>query len=254
MADVVEVQPLGDSHAGIRPYTDRSTSIGGVAALIPDASVNDSFVLAEVIAPEISEIALVSTAGFPVSGGAVYLAFSHTAGGVADTQPQPIESYTTANLVPTDASIPVNDITLFTNTTLAPPYWVDIGYADLRHWTTDRVWVTGTAGSDLTLDPSGLIRQAAPAGTVVRLARSKEELLTYTSVKAGNTLSFSPPIVVQYTHHTNESAVVVLVNSSPDPTGFDFALRMPPDLYFRLQSLLDLVRAAGVEVVFINKR
>ncbi len=255
MADVLSTSPVADKHEGIVDYESRSTRSAlalpagtGIEARWPVISSVDR-TSAEIVAPAVEEILIDDTTNFP-STGKVYLNFSRTAGGVADNIPFTTEVKTTASVVATDVFIPVPDVNVFpvaAASTLSP-FVVILDPGGLKE---ERVLVTGSTGSQLDLASS--LRFPHAANTRVEHINSKEELLTYTSV-VGNTLRFSPPIVLQFSHSPGESAILSLVDSEPSEEGYDFPLYLPPDLSFRLQSLLDLVRAAGVNVKFIDQR
>ena len=257
LADVLSTTILVDSHDGIVDYNNRSTvtALTAVEASYPQISSTD-ITQSEIVAPEVTEITINTPTNFPDSGGKVYLNFSKTAGGANDVIPFTVETITDASVPSLNTFIPVVSLADFpdpADVSVATPFVVVLDPGGLKEEIL-RVVNIDVPNSELDLDnPDNLLRFAHPAGTLVRHVTSKEELLTYTSV-VGNTLRFSPPIVLQFTHSPGESAIVSLSNNVPSLDGYDFPFYLPPDLSFRLQSLLDLVRAAGVEVKFIDKR
>lgn len=119
----------------------------------------------------------------------------------------------------------------------------------------ERAIVTGnnTATETLSLTSYGT-KYAHPVGAKVRLTRSdRSELLNY-SDSTSTTFRFSPPIMLESSHVVGEDVVRTTARSIPKRTGYDFPLRLPTDIAFRLKFLIDLVRAAGVQVSVIDKR
>jgi hypothetical protein len=60
--------------------------------------------------------------------------------------------------------------------------------------------------------------------------------------------------VLQYTHYPVEAVIDSSATSDPADNGYDFPFRMPIDILVRLQYLLDIVRAAGIQVELITQR
>lgn len=246
MADVLTTSLTGDAHQGQVNYTQRATSQDSEAA---SPSIGSARRLsAEVAGPAIAEILIDDPTNFPASGGKVYLSFSSMIGNADNSRIIPTEVGSTLVRTPGQDRIPVPDSSVFPVSS-ASPFVVVFDPGGLKE---ERLLISGSAGNDLLITGS-LLRFNHPLGTLVQHFPAKEELLTYTSV-VGNNLSFSPSIVLQFTHSPEESAIVSVVDSFPSLDGYDFPFYLPPDLSFRLQSILDLVRAAGVQVKFIDQR
>ncbi len=83
---------------------------------------------------------------------------------------------------------------------------------------------------------------------------TQEEEISYSSI-IGNTVRFLNPVVLESNHYIGEPvAGTRSVVSTLKKNGYDFPLRMPTDPAYSLYYLIDLVRAAGVEVTVIYAR
>jgi hypothetical protein len=243
LADVLHTDVLVDSHSGVLPAVYRSTTVSADALATPYDSVR--FSAAEMLAPEVSEITVVDGTGLPVSGGKVYLNFGTTSGEI----PLTTESRLTANRIAGQTTLPVVDPTeLVEGASVANPVPLIL---DPGGFFEERVMATGAAGLSITLGTA--LRFPHSSGKLVQRLLSKEELLTYSAV-VGNTISFSDPVMLQFTHSPGESVVLSYGTPEPSTDGYDFPLYLPDDPYARLRSVLDLVRAAGVRVDFITQR
>jgi hypothetical protein len=255
LSDVLTVVTTADAHDGIISGTDRSTASAAAAgsaqtARWPAISSTDRL-QAELVAQEISEITLNSVTNFATNDGRAYLNFGKTAGGIEEVIPFIGEARTTLPLFATSFNVPNDNPGVFplAAASALTPFVVVIDPGGLKE---EVARVVGSMGPG-TLVLETALRFGHPLGTLIRHVNSKEELLTYTSI-VGSTLRFSPPIVLQFTHSPGETAISSLVESVPSLDGYDFPFYLPPDLSFRLQAILDLVRAAGVAVKFIDKR
>ncbi len=72
--------------------------------------------------------------------------------------------------------------------------------------------------------------------------------------KDGDDLELSVPIRLTSGYTLGERVTLVSGVSSPEDEGNDYAFLMPPSILACLEFLFELVRAAGVEVVFITNR
>lgn len=72
--------------------------------------------------------------------------------------------------------------------------------------------------------------------------------IVYTSV-VGSTLTFTPPIVFDKEIPAGTAVFFASQKNEPSVFGTDYPLRMPVDNFSRILFLLDLVRAAGIEVL-----
>jgi hypothetical protein len=256
MADVLTVLPLLDDHTGIAPYSSQSTSIsGGTVAANPTIS-KETVDPAELVCPRLAGLTVANTAGYPAAG-TLLINYGNTTKGAAVRM-------TAATLV-TGTQIPIPDSSVVPS---SYPFSVTVGLGK----TAEVVTVTGKAGNNLTLSGGTFLRYAHPYKTYVEFTvppinqhetleqssvnsykHMSEELVEYSSV-AGNTFSFSSPTVLQFTHNPGDTVSLSLQDSLPSTDGYDFPFYLPSDLEAQLSELLDLVRAGGVQVVFISKR
>jgi hypothetical protein len=80
-----------------------------------------------------------------------------------------------------------------------------------------------------------------------------EENFSYTNT-SGTNLLFDPRLQVEHTHQISEYISPTVGTGYPRNNGFDFPFRLPVTAEDRIRFIIDLVRAAGVLVTFINKR
>lgn len=100
----------------------------------------------------------------------------------------------------------------------------------------------------------------APGAVNTHLAREyisytpgEPEVLEYEEID-GNDLILTVPIVLQSGHHLHESIIYSPSISEPQSDGWDFAFKMPPKEGGCLSYLVELIRAAGIEVTISNLR
>lgn len=183
-------------------------------------------------------ITLASTTGFPSAGGSVFLNFGSNQLGA--------ESEVDTAITATDTVITLTDSSAFP-TTYPYEVVVDVGAGERE----ERVLVTNNDGvQDLTVSA---MRFNHDTGVKVAFYAGTQQRLTYSSV-SGSDLVFNAPFTLSTTHSPGESVVQSSQLSSSSPNGYDFPLRMPTDLLFRIEFLFDLIRAAGVQVAIIEQR
>ncbi len=242
LADVLTVNALTDFHEGKVPFGKRSTALAGAEARFPALSTTD-ITSSEIVEPLISSFDVVSATGLDVTGGRVLLNFGE------ELLPQ--EDTLTIARSPGDTLLTVTDSDRFPTSfpfvlVIAP------GHPTLeeRHLVT----ANNTGLEELTINGASFgLRFAHAIGTTVRWEPGPAEAIEYDSV-SGNTLSFSPAIVLQSTHSPTESVTDSSVDSVPRNDGYSYPFRMPPDIRERIKFLFDLTRAAGVQVTFIEAR
>lgn len=132
------------------------------------------------------------------------------------------------------------------------PYVISLDYGagplleEYLHVTNNNI-VTGV----LTVSHAPLFFHGA--GKTVKFKPGAAETISYTS-RVGADLNFSPNLSIQNTHYLMELFAPSVGSSFPRENGFDFPLRLPVTAEDRIRFVIDLVRAAGVEVTFISKR
>ena len=235
LKDVLTVESLSKDHEGLQTYANRSTNVGGSAAFYHEDDANPTLVN-----PILGDIELVSVLGMDTSGDRVILNFGN--GQIARA-----DSLNGAALA-TATSITLNDASDFPSTY---PYTIRLG-GGLRN--EELLQVTGKAGNVLTLGGGtyGLLF-AHVDGEAVSWDPGDPETIEYDEID-GNELRFDSGIMLQYTHYPVETVLNSSADSDPDSDGYDFPLRMPDDIRDRLQYLIDIIRAAGVQVAIIEER
>jgi len=238
MADVLTVGALGDFHEGKVAHVNRSSvfSVTSSARWPPISSTDISS--SELVEPLVSSFDVVSAAGLDVSGGRILVNFG--------SEQLPQESTLNGALAAMDTAIILVDSSAFPTTY---PYVIviDPGHPLLE----ERHRVTNNVTNVLTIE-KGVLRTHAD-GVRVQWTPGSPEVIEYDDVTT-NTLSFSPAVVLQSTHSPVESVIDSSVDSEPKTNGFDFPFRLPPDIRERIKFLFDLLRAAGVQVTFIDQR
>lgn len=236
MADVLTVNPLGDSHTGFLPRPLRSTATDASARwpAVPPSAVE----FAELVNPLLSSIDIVDAQGFSTNGGRVLLNFGYN------------QVFTRRKV---DSAVTVGDTSLvLTDTSTLPTtseFIVLLGEGTAREeWAI----VSANDGVDTLTLPYGTKYDHDVDESVVWFPGG-QEVLTYSSI-TGNTIGFSTPVMLQFTHYPSELVVGSSSDSIPRQNGYDFPLRMPPSSRMRLRYLLDLIRAAGIQVDIIDKR
>jgi hypothetical protein len=240
MADVLVVDSLIEDHAGkiSRSFRSHAVAVPAGAATWPPISSTD-ILAAELVQPEISSLEVVSATGLDITGGDVILNFGH--GDIKEISSLDAGIIVGATVIPIDIS---DDFpTTF-------PYVITIGLGTSKE---EQAIVTAnnTALDELTIEVG--TKFAHSIGEKVQWLPGDPLTLEYDSI-SGNILSFSSPIVLQSTHSPSESVIDSSVKSVPSDDGFNYPLRMPPDLMTRLGYILDIIRAAGIEVRIIDQR
>jgi hypothetical protein len=186
-----------------------------------------------------SALDVASVVGFDVAGSNLFINFGEAQTGATAF----VDAGTTAGATVINVASAAEMPTTF-------PYVVTVGkgtYLEEKHI------VTGISGNTLTINygVNGLL-ESHPAGAEVALEPSASESFTYSSIE-GFRFEFNPAIVLQSDHYAGESVIRSATRSNPRTNGYDFPLRMPTEVAFRLEFLIDLIRAAGIQVTIIDK-
>lgn len=234
MADVLTTDPTEDSHVGIVQSSQRHQALPRYGT--PEVSGS------ETIGPLYAQVPLVSTTGFVPSGAKCLLNFGN---GV-----QPVRAALTAQ-----ASAGDTTFTVATSTTLPTvfPYIVVLSPGTSIE---ERVRVSSynpfSGVAFITDGAHAYVQNTHPMGSSVLFESSSYEDFDYASV-SGNSLILNEPQLFVSNHYPSDTAIPSIQRSLPRLNGYDFPLRMPADAEFRLRSVFDLVRAAGILVTFIDR-
>jgi hypothetical protein len=215
---------------------------GGIDAADAYYLIEDTL-SAEIAAPRVDSITVVSATGMDIDGGFVWLNFGNGK--------LPVESTLAAPMIATDTTAALVSSDDFPSPTSFFTATIGVG---LR--TEEKVLVTANnTGTDVFTLAGGTygVQYAHATGELVRFEPGGDEVVQYSEIDT-NVLRFSPDIVLQYTHYPVESVIDSSATSDPRTNGYDFPLRMPVDILVRLEYLLDIVRAAGVQVELIVQR
>jgi len=230
MADVVVVSELSRPHDGRTDYTQR----------VARWPVNDWEAHPTVIVPVYDSLTIGTSAGFSATGDMAELNY----GGRVPIK----DALSSASLVG-DTLLVLDDSSSFP---VVYPYEIIV---DEGGFLEERAIVSLNNGLGLITINGGVggLKNAHPIGTKVSLISSEPESLEFTSTGA-TSFSFSGGVMLNSTHIPTETVV-----RSSNPTvirdqGYDFPLRMPSDLLTRLTYVIDLIRAAGIQVTLIESR
>ncbi|NJL55182.1 hypothetical protein HC928_08330 [bacterium] len=231
MADLLRISPaLGDDHLGKISDTDRfgfyakETRLAGADLVRP---VYDSVTL--------------NLAGtdFPVENGRAVFNFGNRL--------IPVKS----SLVSiTGTTIELTDTSNFPTTGYPYTIYLDVGAGPLLEEVL-HVTNNNTGTDELTVSHAPVFLHSA--GKPVEFRPGPQENFSYTTRTAG-VLSFTNGLQIQHTHQEAEYLAPTVGTNYPRSNGFDFPLRIPITLEDRIRYVVDLVRAAGVEVTFISQR
>jgi hypothetical protein len=114
------------------------------------------------------------------------------------------------------------------------------------------ILANNTALDELTFAAAPANPHVAGASTI-RFISGDPQVVTYVD-RDINTLEFAGPTVFTTKHTIGENVIYSPDDSIPPTDGTGYPLLMPPDPYALLQFLIDLVRAAGIQVKFITDR
>ena len=205
-------------------------------------SVNPTF-NGDGVEPLVSQLRVLDAAQFPATSGTLFLNFGK---GRLDVR-------TRIATVVNPTTIEFADSSIFPQVT-GPGYYIQVGVG-LPHQETKLVTLNDTGTDRLTVSPALVGTFVAgdyvefKAGTPVTLSFDDTDTLP-----APDAIDLTTPTVLPsgYTH--GESVLFSAGFSQSSNTGYDFPFLMPPDAAACLRLVMDLVRAAGVEVIFLSDR
>ncbi len=227
LADVLTVSTTTRYHRGVVPYTSRTLVYPPPSTMPPETA-----------APVYTSLSLVTTTGFSTDGSRVLLNFGKN----RITRTTTLDTLVTAGGV----VLPCASTDDFPTTY---PYAVVVNPGGF----TEEVLLVSNnnVGTDnLTVLPA---RLAHAVGEPVMFVGPPTEWLVEYAELAGATVEF-PAMTSPATFWPGTTAHYSDVDSVPSTQGTDFPFRMPTDIRTRLAYLIELVRAAGVRVEFIDQR
>ena len=183
-------------------------------------------------------VTVTNGAAFPTEPASVWINFGH---GRISTRSR-ILSFPAANVVALSntATFPTTDY----------PYPVTLTQGGFN---AEVMFVTNndTALNELTLSANPVLTHNA--GEYVSFEAGAPEVVEYQS-RTGNVLRFSEPVAFPTRHTDGETVTYSPGESEPNDDGIGYQFFLPPDPALCLRSVLDLVRAAGIEVLAVTER
>ncbi len=234
LADLIRVSPAGaDDHVGKIQYTDRF----GIYA--PETQTAG----ADQVRPLYTELTL-------ALGGTDFSATAAESIWNFGSERLPAKGRIDGAIVAGAGSVVLDDTSDFPTTGYPYVVYLDVGAGPLKE---ERLHVTNNNTGTNTLTFSHVTVFGHDDGRLVEFRPGAEEVISYTS-RTGAVLDFTPYLVIENTHYEMELLAPSVGTGYPRDNGFDFPLRLPVTVEDRVRFMIDLVRAAGVEVTFVSKR
>lgn len=234
LADLIRVSPnAADDHTGKISYSNRF----GLYA--PETQTSG----ADTVRPLYTQLTL-------ALGGTDFSATADSAIVNFGNGRLPASSRISGAIAAGAGSVVLADTTDFPTTGYPYVVYVDVGAGPLKE---ERLHVTNnnTGTGTLTFSHPTVFDHAD--SRLVEFRPGAEEVISYTS-RVGAVLGFTPYLAVENTHYEMEFIAPSVGTGYPRRNGFDFPLRLPVTVEDRVRFVIDLVRAAGVEVTFVSKR
>lgn len=234
VSDVLRLNPgLADDHVGL-------TSISEQLLFYPPVSPSPYVDDVRVIQSRLTLAA--GTSEFPVEGGTILA--NHFGEQVAST------TATNYPAAPGDTTIFCDNVSGFPTTGYPYIAILDEGAGPLLE---EKVFVTHADHGAHELTISHPVVHSHALGAKVSYRPGKPETITYGS-RDGNDLVFPGGLVSDGFHLLTEPLYASIGTDYPHDFGTEFPLRLPYTELDAIRFVLELVRAAGVEVTFIYKR
>jgi hypothetical protein len=234
LADLIRVSPAAaDDHVGKIRYTDRF----GIYA--PESQTAG----ADEVRPLYTELTL-ALGGTDFSAVAAEAVWNFGSGRL------PASGRIDGAIVAGAGSVVLDDTSDFPTTGYPYVVYLDVGAGPLKE---ERLHVTNNNPGTNTLTFSHVTVFGHDDARLVEFRPGAAEVISYTS-RTGAVLDFTPYLVIENTHYEMELLAPSVGTGYPRDNGFDFPLRLPVTVEDRVRFMIDLVRAAGVEVTFVSKR
>ena len=234
LADLIRVSPAAaDDHMGKALYTDRFGLYAPETQTAGADSVRPLY---------LSKTLTLGSADFSSIGAAAVLNFGNAVVRATGKLAVAFAAAATTATLDSTATFP----------TTGYPYtvMVDVGAGPLLEEVL-HVTNNNTGTNVLTFSHAAVFSHSIDRRIVFQ--PGPEENIRYTST-VGADLEFVPYILVDNTHYTMEFIAPSVGTGYPSRDGFDFPLRLPVTIQDRVQFMMDLIRAAGVNVTFVSKR
>lgn len=189
------------------------------------------------VQPYISQITLVSGADFTTTGGSAILNFGNS---VVKASSKFVSTLGLSLVLASTDKFPTTGF----------PYQVVVGEGT---YVEERVTVTANNTGIDTLTLSSALVNTHVLNENITFTPGVPEVVTYSS-RSGNTLLFNTSQILESYHAVGESVILSTNNSEPLANGFSYSLKLPPDPGACAKVLLELARAAGIQVIMIDEK
>jgi len=247
LADLLQTDPLTDTHDGVFENTAANKRIDVAGTGFPANYFSSiRYADADAVQPIYVSIPTTDSTGLDLTGSNVYMNFGN--GRVN------VETNTDAGITAAVLPDPAGPFT-FTcdDTSVFPtdyPFLVVIDPGKANEEILEVI--DNDTGTD-TLTTTAPSLQDHASGARVTFTPGSEDTIAYTSI-TGDDLDFASSTgLFNQTYHSGTTITLSPGADVPQVIGYDFPLKMPSDLEDALRSVLDLVRAAGVLVTFIDQ-
>jgi len=255
MADVLAIDPLTGVHNGVYDLADREIQIVDPLGPNPGFPTTNNGQYFSDIRYESADIAqlsygsfpILNTLGLPLAGSELYFNFGDERIDITDTLTV-AASGTFAVPVPTLTATPTPTFE-FPSSADSYPYVITVEPGTVREEVVEVLTYVPATGVFTLVSP---LLFTHPIGSKVTFIPGTEDTVEYQSVN-GSDIEFSPQDIFSQTFYAGTPITLSPGLAVPQITGYDFPLFMPADVEEALRSVLNLVRAAGVLVTFIDQ-
>ena len=223
---------------GIVDITSREVDVAG-AGFPPFTNLNN----VETSRPLYSSLPVADVTGLPTAGGEVYFNFGNNR--------IRAEATLTVATTPFTTTLSLSDTSIFPGgSPSAFPFVITINPGSVNEEVVE-VIANDEVLNELTL-ASPAWRWPHAIGTLVSFTSGTETSFAYQAI-SGSSLEFTPSDTFAQTFYSGTTVTLSPGPDIPQVTGYDFPLTLPSDVEAALAAILNLVRAAGVLVVFIDQ-
>lgn len=194
--------------------------------------------IGQTVEPLITQIPVVDGTQFPTTAGTVWINFGKE---LQNARSKVVSGSGTSYVLVDTSKFPTTNY----------PYEVFFGKG---LFTEEKVFVTNnnTGTNTLTLQGPGTINSHS-ADENVEYESGDPETIDYSGV-SGNNLLLAAPVSTAFKHLVGERVELSSGPSVPRIDGFGYDFKLPPDPAQCYTTTFDLIRAAGVQIITVNKR